>query len=147
MAKKKKGLGLILKKKLHPLLSYAVLFGIGAIAVSTTGSVVGVRTAEPPTVPVAAAIPAKQPLPAADLTHLQAAALDFSAQLSVIKSQIAELEKYGRTPSAALLDAIGQGDQLTAVIAQANTLADIGEPDAAAKLQAIGSKIAANSKF
>jgi hypothetical protein len=84
---------------------------------------------------------------ATDLSALKTAASAFAVQLEMIKTQVAELEQYGRIPPTALMDAIGQGDQLTATIASANTLADLGETDPAGKLQKIGATIAANSKF
>jgi len=136
----------LLKRKLHPLLSYAVLFGVGAIAVSSTGANVGANSETTAPVPAVSRAPAK-PVASADLNELKAAAVEFASQLSVIKSQVAELEKYGRTPSPALMNAISEGDQLVAAIAQAKTLNDIGDFDAAAKLQSIGAAIAANSKF
>jgi len=138
----------ILKKSLHPFLSYAVMLGVGAIAVSSTGSIVGANTENTIVAPVVAmrAAPAKPAAPT-DIAELKASATEFAAQLSIIKSQIAELEKYGHTPSPTLMDAIGQGDQLVSSIISAQTFGDIGESDPAAKLQSIGAAIAANSKF
>jgi len=138
----------VLKKRLHPFLSYAALLGIGAIAVSSTGSLVGANTENKVTVPVVAPVSAlAKPAAPTDLAALKASATEFAAQLSIIKNQVAELEKYGRSPAPALMDAIGQGDQLVAIIEQAQTLNDIGEPNPASKLQSIGAAIAANSKF
>ncbi len=138
----------VLKKHLHPFLSYAALLGVGAIAVSTTGSLAGANT-ETAAVPaiVAPAHHAAKPATADDLDKLKTAAAEFAAQLSVIKSQVAELEKYGRVPPPALMSAIDQGDQLVASIVNAQTMAEINDPSPATSLQAIGSSIAANSKF
>jgi hypothetical protein len=146
--KKKKKTGAILKKRLHPILSYAVLFGVGAVAVSSTGSIVGADTESTVPVAIVAPTPAAAKAPAtADVAALKTSATEFASQLSIIKSQVAELQKYGRTPSPALTDAIGQGEQLVVIIEQAQTLTDIGDFDAAVKLQSIGAAIAANSKF
>ena len=138
----------LLKKKLHPLLSYAALLGVGAIAVSSTGSITGANTENAVIMPIVApeTAPTKPAAPA-DLAALKASATEFATQLTIIKSQVSELEKYGRTPSPALTNAIAQGDRLVGAIEQAQTLTDINEPDAATKLQSIGAAIAANSKF
>jgi hypothetical protein len=146
--KKKKKIALILKKKLHPFLSYATLIGVGAIAVSSTGSLVGVNTENTVIMPIVAAetAPLKSTTPE-NLVALKTSATEFASQLSIIKSQIGELEKYGHNPPPALIDAIDQGDQLVATIEQAQTLKDIGDFDAASRLQSIGAAIAANSKF
>jgi hypothetical protein len=143
----------LLKKKLHPFLGYAFLFGLSAVALSSTARLVGpeLDNFTPPSAAVAPQPPTiTPPKPETwpqDLESLKASARQFAAQLAVIKSQVAELEKYGRQPPQALMDAIGEGEQLTAVISRANTLEQIGNFDAAAKLQAIGSEISANSRF
>jgi len=144
---KKKSVHSLLKKRLHPFLSYAALLGVGAIAVSTTGSLAGANTESAAPAIVASVRHAAKPVAAADLDKLKTAAAEFAAQLSVIKSQVAELEKYGRVPPPALMSAIEQGDRLVASIAAAQTFNEINDPNAAATLQSIGSTIAANSKF
>jgi hypothetical protein len=145
---KKKRVLTVLKQRLHPFLSYAALLGVGAIAVSATGSLAGANTETAASPAAAAAIHrAAKPAAPADLAKLKAAATEFAAQLSVIKSQVAELEKYGRVPPAALMGAIDQGDRLVASIVNAQTLSDIGDPAPAATLQTIGAVIAGNSKF
>ena len=146
--KKKKSVHTLLKKRLHPLLSYAVLFGVGAVAVSSTGSFAGANTEKAILIPaVAPAHVAAAPAVPADLDKLKAAATEFATQLSIIRSQVAELEKYGRTPPPALMNALDQGDRLVANINAARTLSDVKDPDPAAKLQSIGAAIAAGSKF
>jgi hypothetical protein len=146
--KKKKSVHTLLKKRLHPLLSYAVLFGVGAIAVSSTGSFAGANTENTTLIPAPAPVRAAA-VPAApvDLDKLKTAATEFAAQLSIIRSQIAELEKYGRTPSPALMNALDQGDRLVANINEARTPSELNDPDPAAKMQLIGAAIAAASKF
>jgi hypothetical protein len=143
---KKKTIRSIMKRSLHPLLSYAVLFGVGAIAVSSTGSIAGTNTEEAAPVPVAVHVQTQTVAPV-DLAKLKASAFEFSAQLAIIKGQVAELEKYGRNPDPALKEAIGQGEQFASMIMQAQTPGEIGVDDPAAKLQSIGAAIAANSKF
>lgn len=143
---KKKTIRSIMKQSLHPLLSYAVLFGVGAIAVSSTGSIAGTDIEAPAADPVIVHAQIKTPAPA-DLAKLKASASEFAAQLAIIKGQVAELETYGRNPDPALKEAIGQGEQFASMIMQAQTLDEIGVDDPAAKLQSIGAAIAANSKF
>jgi hypothetical protein len=90
--KRKTGIHILLRRKLHPFLSYAVMLGVGAIAVSSTGSIVGANTENTIVAPVAVAraAPAKPAAPT-DMAELKASATEFAAQLSIIKSQIAEL--------------------------------------------------------
>jgi len=146
--KKKKSVHTFLKQRLHPFISYAALLGVGAIAISSSGSLVGANTENTIVAPIAATqTTSAKPATPTNLVALKASATEFAAQLTIIKSQVAELEKYGRSPAPALMDAIGQGDQMVAIIEQAQTLNDIGEPNPAAKLQSIGAAIAANSKF
>jgi hypothetical protein len=137
-----------LKKKLHPMLSYAFLLGLGAVAISSTAQTVGTETvaASAPNLPAVRA-EASSPAPQRDLSSLKASAAEFADQLSIIKGQIAELQSYGRVPPAALMDAIGEGEQLADVIAKAQSLTDIGESDPATKLQQIGRRISQNAKF
>lgn len=137
-----------IKKKLHPMMSYAFLIGLGAVAISSTAQTLGTETEVglTPTDQYVAAS-AKPPAPPQDLASLKASAAEFSEQLSIIKGQIKELESYGRVPPAALMDAIGEGEQLADVIAKAPDLAAIGEGDPAAKLQQIGRRISQNAKF
>jgi len=147
--KKNKSVRFLLKKRLSPFLSYAALIGVGAIAVSATGTLVGNDTGAlpPPDVVAPAHHVTKLAAAPVDLDKLKIAAGEFATQLSIIKLQVAELEKYGRVPSPALMQAIDNGDRLVASIVAAQTPSDIDEPDPAAALQTIGAAIAANSKF
>ena len=75
-------------------------------------------------------------------------AAQFADQLQIIKSQVAELERYGRIARLPSLRTLWQGEQLTATIVAAATFADIGEDDPAGKLgRLIRGNDPANSKF
>jgi hypothetical protein len=147
-----KKLRTLLKKKLHPLISYAFLVGVGAIAVSGTASIAGTGLTDLVEPGLAlqtrpsAVLPAHEEWPQ-DMASLKASAAEFSIQLAAIKSLVAELERLGRAPTDELLEAIGQGEQLVTVIAQANTLAEIGNFNAAMRLVEIGRVISENAKF
>ncbi len=153
--KRKKSARSIFKKKLHPFVGYAFLIGAGAIGITSASPlmtpkdratiaplVAPANETTPPTIPTAV----KNDLPN-DFESLKEAAAQFASQLKIIKAQVAQLNALGRTPPSALTDAIGQGEQLTGVIAAAQKMSDIGETDPALKLQTIGSNIAANSRF
>ena len=153
--KKKKNLQTIFKKKLHPFVGYAFLIGAGAIGITSASPlVVPKETAAIPitTVGHEISVPATTPNVTpndspADLASLKTSAAQFADQLKIIKTQIDQLNTLGRTPPAALTDAVGQGEQLAHVIAAAQKMSDIGETDPAGKLQAIGAAIAENAKF
>jgi hypothetical protein len=136
----------LLKKRIHPVLGYAFLFGAGVLSLNQT--MIVAQPAEPqspaPVLAQAALSPVYTP---ADLPTLKAAAKDFAAELVAIKASANALEKQGRMPPPELYDAIGEGEQLIGIINQAATLKDLDGLDAGKKLQAIGKKISDNSRF
>jgi len=150
--KKKKTLS-ALKKKIHPFISYAFLFGVGAVAISGTAAYVGPELDNYQPAPTANVLTtgANQNLPKNDwpddIATLKENSRQFSEQLSIIKNQIDELKKYGRIPPAELMNAIGEGEQLTAIIAKALSYEEIGDFNPAIKLQSIGRRVREYSKF
>jgi len=92
-----------------------------------------------------AAVQAAAPLP--DLAALKESASKFSLQISAIKTQINQLEALGYPAPQKLTDTIGEGEQLIAMILQASSLADLDDINAGARLESIGARIRANSKY
>jgi hypothetical protein len=138
----------LLKKRIHPVLGYAFLFGAGIISLNQTMATVepSVQHLVPATTAPQTAIFPSAPEPA-DLPTLKIAAQEFSAQLATVKNQAGQLEKLGRTPPQELYDAIGQGEQLVAIINQASSLDDLKGMNAGHQMLTIARAISDNSKF
>lgn len=136
----------LLKKRIHPVLGYAFLFGAGILSINQT--MVVAKPAElQPTTPVPVQVSLSPVYAPADLPTLKAAAKEFAVELVAIKTSAALLEKQGRLPPPELYDAIGQGEQLADIINKASTLAEVGSADAGKQMQIIGRKISDNSRF
>jgi hypothetical protein len=130
-------------RHIHPVLSYAFLLSAGALSLN------GALTAAEPVAhePPAAVVSAKPASHSPDLASLKSSSAEFSAQLSVIKIQVNELAELGYPPPQELMDAIGEGEQLTAMISQATSAADLDGIDAGTKLRSIGARIRAHSGY
>jgi hypothetical protein len=136
----------LFKKRIHPVIGYAFIFGAGIISLNQTMATLDRAVPEPvqaENAPLVAA-PVSKP---ADLPTLKAAAEEFGAQLAIIKDQVRQLEEKGRMPPAELYDAIGEGEQMVGIIKQASSMDDLKNIDPSRQMNAIGRKISENARF
>jgi hypothetical protein len=132
-------------RHLHPALSYAFLLSAGVISIN--GALMTGLSLADQAKPAAIQVSAKTNSAPPDIGSLKKAAAEFSFQLAEVKKQVTELYAHGHPASPVLIDAIGEGEQLADMIAHAATLEELNGVDAANRLESIGAKIRANTKY
>jgi hypothetical protein len=136
----------LLRKRIHPLLGYAFLASAGILSLNTTASFLPDSASDAPPIVYAAFTHPRKSVPP-DFPTLKAAAVRFSEGLKAVKEQADAAAKEGRMPPPELYDAIGQGEQLAMMIAQAPDEASLNDADTAGKMVAIAERIKENSAF
>jgi hypothetical protein len=135
----------IFKKKIHPLIGYAFIFGAGAIGLNATAAdspVIAVAEAPQNTVAVNANETAY-----VDFSAVKIAAAQINLELAEINKNIDRLKVTGHLPPQELQDALGRAKQLVEIIAKSESAAALGGIDAVAALQQVSRDIAKFSEF
>ncbi len=136
----------LLKKRIHPLLGYAFVMSAGILGINRTAVLIDDEPLTPP-LPVVETAVARQKSVPPDFPTLKEAARLFSAQLAETKTQALSAQSEGRRPPPELFDAIGQGEQLCAMIEASQSGENLNGTDAVGQMLAIAKRISDNSKF